>query len=546
MQSSSIEKPGKAKEEGSPKKRDAKEERKESGTHEPKEEPKPKPKAKSDPIAKLKQTAEDQVEEVKEILKQVTGKGDRKHERLASKTERKTPIEDDDSRMDGHVPQLEPEQIRHEAEKYDMDEEDDEEEPELEPEPEREPEPEPEPDQDQEPEAEQELEMEQESKSLKRNMKQADYDELRSESKSKRQRLGRHLRETRKDETKMSIMGGRSGGLTPAQAKKEAQLQRLKPGDRIAIYWPMEKAHYSGTLVQESSPGQWLIQYDDGDLRLHALHNDHWQFRLPDKGEKGSPEESNWKEGEAVPEINHKQMNGEHRSNDERPRTANSVAPASAPVSNEDPEAPPEHLVASWGKKFERTKYAALCEARILLGLIQSVTPTEPQLATTMTDFARRLRDMTAFCSSLRENQNGEHHENGEDFMSTDKLKLKVESKANKAPIIPPTSSRSTRMDSKPRRQSTSSQERAPLNRRMAPGMAAGMAPGMPGGMPPGMYPGMHPGMRNPSMHASQMMMHEAPMHPQQSVYGMPSQQRPSQRMPYPGQYMGMKMRPYD
>mmetsp|Transcript_27784 Transcript_27784/g.49053 ORF Transcript_27784/g.49053 Transcript_27784/m.49053 type:complete len:281 (-) Transcript_27784:3-845(-) len=95
----------------------------------------------------------------------------------------------------------------------------------------------------------------------------------RMQSSQKRSRIQVPEKRPEKSDTKMSQMDSR--------AQKKKNLNKLKPGDRISIYWPMEKSNYSGTLVRENSPGQWLIQYDDGDLRLHALDNDHWQYHFP-------------------------------------------------------------------------------------------------------------------------------------------------------------------------------------------------------------------------------------------------------------------------
>jgi len=290
----------------------------------------------------------------------------------------------------------------------------------------------------------------------------------------------------------------------------------------------MEKAHYSGTLVKENSPGQWLIQYDDGDLRLHALNSDAWQYSIPEGKPAGGTRDMSWEAEEADEEP-------EEEADAAVPPSSKSK-PGSKPI-NEKPETgkpPPEYLVSSWGRTFERARHAALAESNILLGLIQSIPPSNPSLINTMTTFARRLRDMTHFCSSLLENQGGT------DMKATGKRPpnarpMDDSSKMYSTPQVP--------MQSMPENgsQMVPMMMMQPQKPMLAQAMPMAGTPGMPMSMPMPMRPGM-PGVPDASMRGDPaMMMHKdrVPMRPQQHMY----MQQPH-RMPYQGQRMGMKLRP--
>mmetsp|Transcript_33987 Transcript_33987/g.82381 ORF Transcript_33987/g.82381 Transcript_33987/m.82381 type:complete len:254 (-) Transcript_33987:421-1182(-) len=181
-------------------------------------------------------------------------------------------------------------------------------------------------------------------------------------------------------------MDGKSRMKTGRQHGAET-FRKLKPGVRIEVYWPMEKKNFSGTLVREDSPGQWLIRYDDGDLRLHALGNDNWQYRLPDDAATQSmqPAPSHpagiWNEpmDPANPiEDEAVEMRGQYNSGDSL-----------------------KHVSEGWGQRFERVKSEAIAEARILQGLIFHTKPQDPSSVDEIRSLTQQLRELTEYCATL-------------------------------------------------------------------------------------------------------------------------------------------------
>lgn len=158
-------------------------------------------------------------------------------------------------------------------------------------------------------------------------------------------------------------------------SERAKKLKELKTGDRITMHWPMENANFVGTLVQEQSPGRWLIRYDDGDLLLHALHNDNWQFHhMPNKTENSAPPESPTRKPlkSPTPRV---------QSSPRVPRVKNPRAPSSEPLPiPRSAYEPPSYLREAWGQSYERSKYEALAELRILTGLIQHA-PTKTSIS---------------------------------------------------------------------------------------------------------------------------------------------------------------------
>mmetsp|Transcript_8975 Transcript_8975/g.16490 ORF Transcript_8975/g.16490 Transcript_8975/m.16490 type:complete len:315 (-) Transcript_8975:407-1351(-) len=171
-------------------------------------------------------------------------------------------------------------------------------------------------------------------------------------------------------------------------------VRKLKPGIRIEVYWPMEKNNFSGTLVREDSPGQWLIRYDDGDLRLHALDNDNWHYRIPileqQKQEKASGEM--WQQQKKPPSEGPAMGGGKGE-----PVTVENQIPTSSNYTR----VPLDHVSKRWGQRFERAKHEAMAEATILQGVIFHLKPSNPSDVESMMALTSQLRDFTEYCNTL-------------------------------------------------------------------------------------------------------------------------------------------------
>mmetsp|Transcript_26386 Transcript_26386/g.63650 ORF Transcript_26386/g.63650 Transcript_26386/m.63650 type:complete len:678 (-) Transcript_26386:306-2339(-) len=376
--------------------------------------------------------------------------------------------------------------------------------------------------------------------------------------------------------------------------KNSETTKNLKPGDRIAIYWPMEKANYSGTLVRENSPGHWLVQYDDGDLRLHALHSDRWKFHLPSEDEDGKEKGGNWTKdpenkingGEKRPqkpirkekassrlEVDDEKRRWNRRDDASRRRRSRQgdrqiqEGAQIQPVPREFLEEfeYPAYLTESWGMNFERHKQSALAECRILMGLIQRITPNDPTIVDTIRSFTNRFKGFGNLCKEMNA-KGGPRNLSGNVFS-------KKESGKSKAPAIM-VGSQGGMQDikdgsNKMPRASSRSQKGYPVR----PGIQFqnGMADNIPARRTAPVRMRMNGGSRTPMMmmprdhiqdvamngmtrvsmmggvppmtetHAPMMMRERGPVHPQQSIY-MPSHHL-NQRVPYPDQRMGMMMR---
>mmetsp|Transcript_9438 Transcript_9438/g.13152 ORF Transcript_9438/g.13152 Transcript_9438/m.13152 type:complete len:243 (+) Transcript_9438:198-926(+) len=193
---------------------------------------------------------------------------------------------------------------------------------------------------------------------------------------------GSSKRSRHEDVTKSSAPLDIKSTMKTGREHGQETLKKLKPGVRIEVYWPMEKKKFSGTLVREDTAGQWLIRYDDGDLRLHALDNDNWHYSLPDEPAE-TVDDRNWTGPEGIP----------------RPAAEPSLGEVSGTGSFQVPGL--DHVGESWGKRFERAKYEAIAEAKILQGLIYHTKPINPSSVGAMMTLATQLREFTEFCSNL-------------------------------------------------------------------------------------------------------------------------------------------------
>lgn len=200
-----------------------------------------------------------------------------------------------------------------------------------------------------------------------------------------------------------------------------ASERRLEPGDRIAVYWPMEKKNFTGTLLRENSPGQWVIQYDDGDVRLHALRNDNWQYYVP--ADKGGGARGRTFAGTkaataatAIPtgpgyetKSGTVARQGQLRSNpmQVQQQMRRQPQPQQQPQRPQQPvEGYPQYdyIQDNWGQSFERAKHVALGEVRILMGLLQYMRPTSQNLYS-LNHATTRVRSMIAQINAFTQQQ---------------------------------------------------------------------------------------------------------------------------------------------
>ena len=76
-------------------------------------------------------------------------------------------------------------------------------------------------------------------------------------------------------------------GPPPGSAPRgDASSVRL--GDRIRVWWPLDKEFYNGTVASyDEEKERWSVIYDDGDAEIINLLSEHWSVLPP--GVNGEP-----------------------------------------------------------------------------------------------------------------------------------------------------------------------------------------------------------------------------------------------------------------
>jgi hypothetical protein len=63
-----------------------------------------------------------------------------------------------------------------------------------------------------------------------------------------------------------------------ASAAARAAAAPLRPGDRIEVWWPLEKAWYAATVAGVSTDaGEVVVSYDDGDTETLRMAQERWR-----------------------------------------------------------------------------------------------------------------------------------------------------------------------------------------------------------------------------------------------------------------------------
>lgn len=69
------------------------------------------------------------------------------------------------------------------------------------------------------------------------------------------------------------------------QGDEQEALMDVRVGQRVQIYWPLEKQWYKGTVKEQFEDGTWRVVYDDGEDHVEMQRAGEWK-ELRDEGVK--------------------------------------------------------------------------------------------------------------------------------------------------------------------------------------------------------------------------------------------------------------------
>lgn len=72
-----------------------------------------------------------------------------------------------------------------------------------------------------------------------------------------------------------------SDEITGAVSSRNPEASTVKRGDRVTVYWPLDKENYAGTVKTLHRDGCVTVLYDDGATERLKLDDEAWQCEKP-------------------------------------------------------------------------------------------------------------------------------------------------------------------------------------------------------------------------------------------------------------------------